>query len=307
VVLPKQPSSWTAVLEEPRICSEQTSVQVAAAQLRQLAPELGCRPIVATDRWYSCAPFLLATEGLPFDKLLLFLRKRVLYRAAPAPSGKPGAPRKDGERFQCGDPSTYGQAAGRGPGNDAKGRPVEITWWTGLHLRKARHIEVTVMRVVRPCASGKKRDPRESWFLWDGSLEVCLPEVALDYRRRFGQEHGYREDSQALLWAKPRLRTPAQFERWSQVEAHVHNLLVLARPHVQAELRPWETALREPSPQQVRRAMAKIVAQVGTPAQPPKPRGKSPGRQKGAVVRPVPRSPVIYKSKPARLCTICSQ
>jgi DDE superfamily endonuclease len=98
VLLPAQPSSWTAVLDQQRIRSEHTSIEVAAAQLRQLAPLLGCRPIVASDRWYSCAPFLLATEGLPYDKLLRLKRKRVLYRPAPAPTGKRGAPRKDGER-----------------------------------------------------------------------------------------------------------------------------------------------------------------------------------------------------------------
>jgi hypothetical protein len=59
------------------IGSEQTSVEGAAAQLRHLAPLLNCRPIVATDRWYSCAPDLVATEGLPFDKLLRLKRKRV--------------------------------------------------------------------------------------------------------------------------------------------------------------------------------------------------------------------------------------
>ncbi len=101
-----------------------------------------------------------------------------------------------------------------------------------------------------------------------------------------------------MLWAKPRLRTPAQFERWSQVVAIVQNQLVLARPQVQADLRPWETSQRPVSPQQVRRAMAKIMAQLGTPARPPQPRGKSPGRAKGAVVRPAPRFPVIYQSKP---------
>jgi hypothetical protein len=298
ILLPAQPSSWTAVLDQQRIGSAQTSVEVAATQLRQLAPLLGCRPIVATDRWYSCALFLLATEGLPFDKLLRLKRKRVLYRAAPALTGRRGAPRKDGERFQCGNPSTYGQADGRWQGTDAKGLPVEITWWHGLHLSKARHLEVTVMRVLRHRATDQPRDPRESWFLWDGSVDACLPEVALGYRRRYSHEHGYRFEKQALLWAQPRLRTPAQFERWSQVVAIVHNQLVLARPQVQAVLRPWETSRREASPQQVRRAMATIVAQVGTPARSPKPRGKSPGRQQGAVVRPAPRYPVVFKSKP---------
>ncbi len=114
VLLPGQPSSWVAVLDQQRIRSDQTSVEVAAEQLRNLAPLLdgGCRPIVASDRWYSCAPFLVRTEGLPFDKLLRRKRKRVLYRAAPAPTGKRGAPRKDGERFQCGNPSTYSEASG---------------------------------------------------------------------------------------------------------------------------------------------------------------------------------------------------
>jgi DDE superfamily endonuclease len=298
VLLPAQPSSWTPVLDQQRIRSDQTSVQVAAAQLRELAPLLGCRPIVATDRWYSCAPFLLLTEGLPFDKVLRLKRKRVLYRAAPAPTGKRGAPRKDGERFQCGNPSTYGQADGSWQGTDAKGQLIEITWWQGLHLPKARHLAVTVIRVLRHRATDRPRDPRESWFLWDGPVDACVPEVALGYRRRYAHEHGYRFEKQALLWAQPRLRTPAQFERWSQVVAIVHNQLVLARPLVQAVLRPWETSQREAAPQQVRRALAKIVAQLGTPARPPKPRGKSPGRQKGAVVRPAPRYPVVFKSKP---------
>ncbi len=50
VLLPGQPSSWTAVLDQQRIHSDQTSVEVAAAQLRQLAPLVEGRPIVTTDR-----------------------------------------------------------------------------------------------------------------------------------------------------------------------------------------------------------------------------------------------------------------
>src|SRR6266568_1173180 len=46
VILPVQSSSWTAVLAQQRIRSDQTSVEVAAAQLRELAPLVEGRPIV---------------------------------------------------------------------------------------------------------------------------------------------------------------------------------------------------------------------------------------------------------------------
>jgi hypothetical protein len=172
VLLPEQPSSWTVVLDQQCIGAAQTSVEVAATQLRELAPLLASRPIMASDRWYSCAPFLLATEGLPFDKLLRLKRKRVVYGPAPAPTGKRGALRKDGERFQCGTPNRYGEVADSWQGSDASGHPVEVTWWTRLHLPKARHLEVTVIRVLRKHATGRPRDPRESWFLWDGAASA---------------------------------------------------------------------------------------------------------------------------------------
>ena len=299
VVLPEQPSSWTAILDQERIRSDQTSVVVAATQLRQLAPLLeGTSAIVTTDRWYSCAPFLLATDGLPFSKLLRLKCKRVLYRPAPVPTGKRGAPRKDGERFQCGNPSTYGTPDGQWQGTDARDRPVEISWWNDLHLRTARHITLTVIRLLRRHAADTQRDPCESWFLWQGPADVPLSAIALGYRRRYSQEHGYRFDKQALLWTQPRLRTPEQFECWSQIVAIVHNQLVLAQPAVPPVLRPWESTARPPTPQQVRRAMAKIVAQLGTPASSPQPRGKSPGRATGTVVPPAPRYQVVYKPKP---------
>jgi len=100
------------------------------------------------------------------------------------------------------------------------------------------------------------------------------------------------------LWDQPRLRTPEQFERWTLLVAAVQNQLVLARSLVQALHLPWETDKRPATPQQVRRAMAGIVAALGTPAHPPKARGKSPGWPKGRVRTPAPRFPVIKKPKP---------
>ena len=77
--------------------------------------------------------------------------------------------------------------------------------------------------------------------------------------------------------------------------AIVHNLLVLARDLVEVELRPWENKQREHTPQQVRRGLAKLLPQLGTPALPPKPRGKSKGRSKGEKVGKAKRFAVVFK------------
>jgi hypothetical protein len=167
---------------------------------------------------------------------------------------------------------------------------------TGLHVKQARYLEMTVMRVVRPSATNKERDPRVSWFVWIGDQEADVVQVALGYVLRFGQEHGYRFDKQCLLWEQPRLRTPEQFERWSQIVAIAHNHLVLARDLVHAQLRPWENKQRVPTPQQVRRGMHKLLARLGTPTRAPHSRGKSKGRKKGVHVKKAPRFPVIRKT-----------
>lgn len=297
VVLPEQASSWTYILDQQRIGSQQTSTQVAAEQLGQVLPHLPCRPIVTTDRWYSCKGFLLDTEGLACDKLLRVKCNRVFYRQAPAPTGKRGAPRKDGERFQCNKPETQAACDEHWQGTDDHGQGIEVTCWKNLHLRTAREVSVTLFRVIRHGASQRQRDPKESWFLWTGQETLPLSEVWRGYKRRFSQEHGYRFDKQALLWTTPRLRTPEQFERWTDVVAIVHNLLVIARPLGEVFYRAWEASHKPATPQQVRRAMGRILAALGTPAKAPKARGKSAGRAKESQVAPAPRYEVVRKSK----------
>jgi hypothetical protein len=100
-----------------------------------------------------------------------------------------------------------------------------------------------------------------------------------------------------LLWDAPHVRTPEQFELWTHVVAMVRNQVVVARTVVTAERRPWEATSRTATPQQVRRAVARIIGQLGTPAPPPQRRGKAPGRAPGAKIKPAPRHPVIRKTK----------
>jgi hypothetical protein len=131
--------------------------------------------------------------------------------------------------------------------------------------------------------------------MWMGDPDADLAQIALGYVLRFGQEHGYRFDKQALLWEKPRLRTPWQFERWTLIVAIAHNHLALARDLVEPEVRPWESKHRAPTPQQVRRGIGKLLPRLGTPARPPKPRGKAKGRIKGVKIGKATQSSVIRK------------
>jgi DDE superfamily endonuclease len=301
VVLPDPVSSWTYILDHRRVPSTGTATTIGVAQLQAVLPKLptgGERPVLLLDRGYSNAPWVTASASLPSDQLIRARADQVLYRPAPAPTGKRGAPRKDGARFQGSEPTTHGPPDAAWSGVDAKHQTVQVRCWAGLHLRKARTVTITAVQIIRSGARGTKRDPREAWFWWLGGALPPLAELAGLYPRRFGQEHGYRFDKQDLLWAAPRVRTPEQMERWTDLVAIVHNTLVLARPRVDAERRPWEARTRPPTPRQVRRAMGKIIAQVGTPARPSQPRGKAPGRARGATVKRAERHAVVRKSPP---------
>lgn len=301
VVLPDPVSSWTYVLDHRRVPSSQTATTVGMTQLHETLPRLvpaWGRPILVLDRHYASAPWLTASAPLPCDQLVRARGDQVLYRPVPPPSGKPGRPRLDGDRFKGTDPTTHGPADVRWSGADASGKPVHVAVWQGLHLRKARTVPVSVIQITRDAAAGSKRDPRVAWFWWLG--ETCPPAADLAglYARRFGQEHGYRFDKQDLVWDRMRVRTPAQMERWTDLVATVRNQLVLAQREAEAVLRPWERVRRPATPRQVRRAMGKIIAQLGTPARAPQPRGKAPGRAVGAIIPPAPRYAVIRKTPP---------
>jgi hypothetical protein len=296
VALAEPVSSWTYILDQQRVTSQTTAVEVAEEQLRRLVPSLPKHAIIVLDRGYDANWLWCRCSALKIGVLGRLKSNRCFYRVAPPPTGKKGGPRKDGAKLQPKDPATHGEGDGLWKGTDTKGRPVEITWWKHMHVKQARYLDLTVVRVVRSFATNKERDPRVSWFVWMGEQEADVVQIALGYVLRFGQEHGYRFDKQCLLWEQPRLRTPEQFERWSSIVAIAHNHLVLARDVVEAELRPWESKQRPPTPQQVRRGMHKLLARLGTPARPPQPRGKSKGRRKGAHVKKAKRFPVIRKT-----------
>jgi hypothetical protein len=296
VLLPTQAGQGTYVLDTARVASTELATEVAARQLRAVVAR-GLHPIIVGDRWYACAPFLARLADVEAASLLRVKQNRVFYRAAPARlPGQVGASRKDGERFQCQDESSHGEPDETWEGLDAKGARIQVRCWTHLHLRQARAVEVSLIQIARHGASGKARDPKLSWFVWQGDHAAPLAEISPTYRLRYSHEHGYRFDKQELLWDVPRLSTPQRTDRWTHSVACTHNLLVLARPLLQGGYRPWETRSSVPTLAQVRRAMPTLLLQLGTPARAPHLRGKAPGRAKGFHPKPRTRYAVIRKT-----------
>ena len=78
--------------------------------------------------------------------------------------------------------------------------------------------------------------------------------------------------------------------------------LWLARELVSDRPLPWQKPQTALTPGRVAQSMAAIFTQIGTPAQAPKPRGKSPGWTKGQLRTHRVRAPVVKKrhSKPKK-------
>ncbi len=102
VVVPAAPSSWTHILDNARIPSDQTALTVGAAQRAALVPTRtqeqereaagtgpGARPLLLADGAYGTAGWVEATADLALDQLVRAASTRVLYRAAP-PHGQSG-------------------------------------------------------------------------------------------------------------------------------------------------------------------------------------------------------------------------
>jgi hypothetical protein len=306
VVTPVQPSSWTYYLACTRIRSGTTPTQLAVVQLATLRPQLPARPLVLGDRHFGSAAFLLH-PGMPdCDRLARIQTHRLFYRLPPerAPDQR-GRPRKRGAKFQPKDPRTHGPPTHRVTTHDARGRAVAVTAWDGLYFGQDMTHPLTLVRCVRDEGAHSTRDPREIWVVWDSPASPDHPaepapvtEVPALYARRFSIDHGFRFDKQSLLWEDPRLRTPGQFQLWTDVLIAAHNTLVLTRPLVEGIRLPWERGQeRAETPQQVRRAFAGLYPELGTPAPAPQLRGKSPGRAPGTCPPPAKRYPIVRKTR----------
>ena len=310
VSIPEASGSWVLPLSVARRSlaagtpTELAITQVRAVQTVRVATGTEqARPILLLDSSYDVVQLIGADLGV--DVLCRSAANRVFYRR-PVGSGVGRNP-WHGPKVKLADPATLGEPDHHLCVPDPAHGTVSIAVWEHLHRLEAAFSEVAIIRIQLGAYAPQAHRtgaPKPLWLIWHGA---ALPEDLTffwrAYGRRFAIEHAFRFLKQELGWTRLRPRSPETAERWSWLLAAGLWQLWLARSEAAAVRLPWDHAPRadrSPSPGQVRRAIAAVLLALGTPVPPPRPRGKSPGRQGGQCPGRAPRHPAQKRGPPKR-------
>ncbi len=304
--------SWVAPVEVARVGPAENANAVAVEQVRGLLGRLPDRdaaaPLFVFDAGYDPVRLQRGLEGCRAEVLVRLRAGRCFY-ADPPPPKRTGRPPRHGAKLDTKEPGTWPAPSAEHRSEDAGYGSVRVRAWAMLHPKTQDHptrgtrrprpivrgtlVLVEVGRLPRPT-----REPRALWLWWSGSGEPDLGLLWRAYVRRFDLEHTFRFLKQELGWTAPRVRSPGQADRWTWLVICAYTQLRLARGCVADRRLPWERRY-DPgrlTPRRVRRAVSALLPELGTPAKPPKPCGRSPGRPKGRRSGRAKRYPALKKA-----------
>lgn len=315
VGLSTEADSWTAPCDATRLAVADNPHQVAADQITALLARLGeptPAPLFAFDGGYDPVQLTVGLPGTPAQIVVRIKSDRKFFGRPPraARGGHGGRPPRHGARFSCADASTWPTPDATLACHDDVYGHVEVKAWQRLHPHQRTYrdpggamtiVEGTVVRVqVTRLPGRRERRPKTLWLWWagrhDGDLD--LDRAWRVYIRRFDAEHTLRFAKQTLGWTTPKLRTPEQADRWTQIILAALTQLRLARPLVADHRLPWQPPqpTHKMTPGRVRQGFAHLLPRIGTPASWPKPSRPGPGRPKGRKSTPAPRYPAMKKA-----------
>ena len=288
--------------------------QATAAQIRAVTGRLDIReaaPMFVFDAGYDPIALTVDLADTPVAVLVRIRGDRVFYTdpATRAP-GQLGRPRRHGARLLCAESATWPAPEQTLEVDDEQYGRVQVAAWAGLHPKLAGRghwidcprppiVAGTVIRVqVEHLPGPRGRAVKTLWLWWAGPGTPDLDRCWRAYIRRFDLEHTFGFCKQALGWTTPRIRTPEQADRWTWLVLAAYTQLRLARSITADTRLPWERRLPTArlTPTRIRRGFAQLLPVLCTPASPPKPCGRSPGRPKGSRRGPAPRHPAIHKA-----------
>ena len=315
---------WVYPLSIRRVQSKETATAVGREQIDALLkdetlPFHEALCLHVADSTYSAVLFLGPTEK--HKNLVNVVRSRgnrVFYRQPVPVEGrrKPGRPLWYGEPFSLKDPTTWGEpdALAETTLTTRQGHSyrVQLQGWHDLQMRGKKDLPMqqkpfTLIRAQVLDEQGCPVFQHALWLIVMGQRrkELSLVEAWEAYCQRFDVEHFFRFGKQRLLMAGFQTPDVDHEENWLQFASLAYVQLWLARELVEALPRPWEQYLplsesHSATPSAVQRDFSRILREIGTPAQPPKPRGNSSGRAKGTRPAHRKRQGVIKKGEKDR-------
>jgi hypothetical protein len=307
--------SWVAPVDARRVRPGEDANDVAAEQMRELVGRLPRHPeapVFVFDAGYDPVRLQVGLEKCRAQILVRLHSGRTFYAEPELPPKRPvGRPLRHGAKFSCKDPDTWPRPTAEHFACSADYGSVRIRAWSGLHPKTRRAAErygattaavvegtVVLVEVERLPRGERRRKPKVMWLWWTGEGEPNLVLLWRAYCRRFDVEHFVKFLKGALGWTTPRVRHPEQADRWTWLVLAAYAQLLIARRIVADRRLPWERPLPAGSltPTRVLRNFAALLSVVGTPAEAPKPRGRSPGRPKGNLSGPAKRYPVLKRA-----------
>jgi DDE superfamily endonuclease len=309
--------SWTAPVDVERVRPAQGANEVACGQVKVLLDRLGkgkSFPLFVFDAGYDPVKLQQGLQESPCQ-ILVRLRAGRRFFGDPGLAGPPaktGRPRRHGPKMKRNDPSTWPEPSSEHVCEDAGHGRVRVRAFSKLHPKVQNHRRkgsrgllpivvgtLILVEVERLPRGERRREPRVLWLWWHGPKGA--PDLDLIWRayvRRFDLEHTLRFLKQSMGWTTPRVRHPEQADRWTWLVLAAFTQLRLARTHVADQRLPWERryGAGRLTPVRVHRAVSALLVELGTPAKPPKPCGRSPGRPKGRLSGRAERYPALKKS-----------
>lgn len=302
---PEPGRSWSPTISSRRIEPDQSAIEVGVSQVKQLCqqrldPLNRWLDVIVADGHYGNHLFFGPLQGLGCAAVARLRCDRVLY-GQPAPYGGRGRPAVHGQRFAFKEPETWPEPAELIEFEHRRWGQVRLRRWSQLH---AKQDVGTVFDVILAEVHLERAKPPKA--LWLGYLPghtlYPVQEVWSWFDYRWPIEPSIRFRKQQLAWTLPRFQAEDRCDRWTNLVDMAYWQLFLARDLVQDRPLPWQKAQTTFTPGRVRRGMGAIFSQIGTPAQPPQRRGKSPGwpsgrsRTRPARFKPVKRGPKLVNS-----------
>ncbi len=304
--------SWTAPADVRRLLPTENAATVAAEQVKELCrrlPPTSTPPLFVFDAGYDVTALTHALVDEPVALLVRLRRDRCFSGPPPARRAPTGRPRRNGAKFRCDDPATWPTPTAEHTSEDAQYGTVVVQAWGDLHTvvrsplgertyGPRPHVIGTVLRVTVTRHAGRAHTPLELWLWWQGPGTPDLDLLWRAYLRRYDIEQMFRFLKQTLNWTAPQIRTPEQADRWTWLVATAYTQLRLARSAIADHRLPWQRPQvpARCTPARMQRGFSTLLLALGTPADAPKPCGRSPGRPKGRLSGRAPRYPAVKKA-----------